>query len=228
MIKTAGESGDAKAEQALRDQLCSQLDARQDLSADDKQAMKSAVGFMNPGEFNFSMRRILASKPTFDLDASGKVTVRVQESPIHQGLAELGGQPQHKILGGYIEALTGEEPKISRQTRVVDSPQVRVELGLGEARAKSLDPFQQSLATEVLGDDSFRNWALQDVAHMKTQQALQSLLDVSGQLSDSDLRVQAGLYLESTEGDVRSALQQRLHQVKQERAQDLSQQMARG
>lgn len=228
MIKTAGEIGDPKAEQALRDNLCLQLDARQDLSDDDKQAMKSAVAFMNPTEFNFSMRRILASKPTFDLDASGKVTVRVQESPIHQGLAELGGQPQHKILGGYIEALTGEEPKINRQTRSVDSPQVRVELGLGDARATTLDPFQQNVATEVLADDGFRNWALQDVGHMKTQQSLQTLLQASDQLSDSELRIQAGLYLEDTDGDLRSALQQRLQQVKQERADELRQQMARG
>jgi len=226
LIKAADEIGDAEARSQIQADLKSDLAARADLSADDKAALQMAVGYMNASEYEFSSRRLIGSKPFLEVGADGKVTVHVTQSPIHGALAQVGGQAERKILPGYIADLTGSKPAVTGATTRVRGDQVDFEL----TRADGLNDYQKALSTEVLGDVSFRRWAVADGMRSNTQKALQELLKQAPQLDDTALTRQAEIYLDSPgsgRNQLIGGLEQRLSQIQAERSQALHQQLQR-
>ena len=202
-IKTAGEIGDQAKVDQLRQGLRQDLDSRSDLSADDKAALKMAVGQMTAGEYEFSARRLVGGKPDYAIDPEGNVTITLRESPIHKQIAEVSGQEPLKLLAGYMQDLSGVRPQIDRNTRQVEAGNLRFELKPSD----QLDDYQKAVAGVMLGDQQFRGWAVRDADLGKTQKALSSLIDGAAGLSDDQLRQQAGVFLDSVEAPRAQILQ---------------------
>ena len=220
MIKTAGEVGDETKVKSLQDGLKRDLDARSDLSADDKVGLKQAVNQMSAGEYEFSARRLVGGKPDYAIDPEGNVTLTLRESPIHKQIARMSGQEPLKLLAGYMQDLSGVRPEVNRDTRSVEAGNLRFEL----KPAKDLDDYQQAVAGVMLEDAGFRKWAVQDADQGKVQKGLSTLLSKADSLSEEQLQRQAAVYLDDVDAPrahLLSALQAQLADVKDQRRQAL-------
>ncbi|MBX3169670.1 MAG: hypothetical protein KF760_19865 [Candidatus Eremiobacteraeota bacterium] len=220
LIKTAGEVGDEAKVKSLQDGLKRELDARSDLSADDKAGLKQAVNQMSAGEYEFSARRLVGGKPDYQVDAQGNITITLRESPIHKQIAQVSGQEPLKLLAGYMQDLSGVRPQVDRNTRRVEAGNLRFNL----EPAQDLDDYQKAVASVMLADDSFRGWAVRDADMGKTQKGLSNVLEAAASLTDQQLRRHAAVYLDSVEApreQILSALQAQLSDVKEQRRQAL-------
>ncbi|MFN8611388.1 MAG: hypothetical protein U0931_27835 [Vulcanimicrobiota bacterium] len=219
-IKAAGELGDEAKVKSLQDSLKGDLDARSDLSADDKVALKQAVNQMSAGEYEFSARRLVGGKPDYAIDGQGNVTITLRESPIHKQIARVSGQEPLKLLAGYMQDLSGVRPEINRSTRRVEAGNLTFELKPSDR----LDEYQRAVAGVMLEDPTFRDWAIRDADLGKSQNAAKNLLAAAPEMTDAQLRRQAGVQLEQVDGsrtEILKALQERLEEIQSERRQAL-------
>ncbi|MBN9418202.1 MAG: hypothetical protein J0I12_22320 [Candidatus Eremiobacteraeota bacterium] len=220
MIKTAGEVGDETKVKSLQNELKQDLDARADLSADDKAGLKQAVNQMSAGEYEFSARRLVGGKPDYSIDGDGTVTITLRESPIHKQIAQVSGQEPLKLLAGYMQDLSGVRPEIDRNTKSVEAGNLRFEL----KPAKDLDDYQTAVAGVMLDDVGFRKWAVKDADMGKTQKGLKSVLDAAADMTDEQLQRKAAVYLDDVDASrsqILSALQGQLTGLKDQRRQAL-------
>lgn len=226
MIRAARETDDAEATALLQGDLRQDLEARADLSADDKTALKMAVGFMDASEYEFSSRRLIGGKPELQIGDDGQVTVHVRQSPIHEKIAGLSGQGERKLLAGYVADLTGQRPQVDGRTQEINSPKVRFQIG----HTSQLDEFQQKVESQVLQDLPFRIWAVQDASRSLKQASLEELLGQADSLDEATLMRQSQVFLESppTGGAaLRQALEGALTTLQGERREALHQLMQR-
>ncbi|MBS2034888.1 hypothetical protein JST97_07865 [bacterium] len=219
-IKTAGEVGDEAKVRSLQEGLKHDLEARTDLSADDKAALKQAVNQMSAGEYEFSARRLVGGKPDYAIDAQGNVTITLRESPIHKQIAQVSGQEPLKLLAGYMQDLSGVRPEIDRTTRSVEAGNLRFDL----KPSSQLDDYQKAVSEVMLSDPKFRGWAVRDADMGKTQKAASNLLEAAANLTDEQLRRQAAVLLDRVDApraQILQALQTQLDEIKSERRQAL-------
>jgi len=220
LIKTAGEVGDETKVKSLQDGLKRDLEARQDLSPDDKAGLKQAVNQMSAGEYEFSARRLVGGKPDYSVDPEGNITITLRESPIHKQIAEVSGQEPLKLLAGYMQDLSGVRPQIDRNTKRVEAGNLRFDL----KPAQDLDDYQKAVAGVMLGDDKFRGWAVRDADLGKTQKGLSNVVDAEASLTDTQLRRQAAVFLDNVDApreQILAVLKAQLGEVKAERREAL-------
>ena len=220
LIKTAGEVGDEAKVKSLQQDLKRDLDARADLSPDDKAGLKQAVNHMSAGEYEFSARRLVGGKPDYAVDPEGKITITLRESPIHKQIAQVSGQEPLKLLAGYMQDLSGVRPQVDRNTRQVEAGNLRFEL----KPAQNLDDYQKAVSGVMLEDDKFRGWAVRDADLGKTQKGLSNVLEAADSLTDAQLRRQAAVFLENVDApreQILSVLQARIAEVKAQRREAL-------
>lgn len=220
LIKTAGEVGDDAKVKSLQDGLKRDLEARSDLSADDKAGLKQAVNQMSAGEYEFSARRLVGGKPDFAVDGDGNVTITLRESPIHKQIAQVSGQEPLKLLAGYMQDLSGVRPEVDRNTRRVEAGNLRFDL----KPAENLDDYQKAVAGVMLDDPKFRTWAVHDADMGKMQKGVSNVLEAAASLTDTQLRRHAAVFLDSVDApreQILAALQGQLSDVKAQRRQAL-------
>jgi hypothetical protein len=219
-IKTAGEVGDQSKVKDLQNALKRDLDARADLSPDDKTALKQAVNQMSAGEYEFSARRLVGGKPDYAIDPEGNITITLRESPIHKQIAQVSGQEPLKLLAGYMQDLSGVRPEINRSTRHVEAGNLKFDLKPSD----QMDDYQKAVAGVMLSDPKFRTWAVRDADLGKTQKATNNLLEAAPNLTDEQLRRQAAALLDDVDApraQILQALQGHLSDLKAERRQAL-------
>ena len=220
LIKTAGEVGDEAKVKSLQEGLKRDLEARTDLSADDKAGLKQAVNQMSAGEYEFSARRLVGGKPDYAVDPEGNITITLRESPIHKQIAQVSGQEPLKLLAGYMQDLSGVRPQIDRNTRRVEAGNLRFDL----KPAQDLDDYQKAVAGVMLGDEKFRGWAVADADLGKTQKGLSNVIDAAASLNDTQLKRQAAVFLDTVDApraQILATLQSQLSEVKAERREAL-------
>ncbi len=220
LIKTAGEVGDEAKVKSLQDGLKRDLDARQDLSPDDKAGLKQAVNQMSAGEYEFSARRLVGGKPDYSVDADGNITITLRESPIHNQIAQVSGQEPLKLLAGYMQDLSGVRPQVDRNTKRVEAGNLRFDL----KPAQDLDDYQKAVAGVMLEDEKFRGWAVRDADLGKTQKSLSNVLNAEASLTDTQLRHQAAVFLDNVDApreQILASLRARVGEVEAERREAL-------
>jgi hypothetical protein len=194
-VKTACEIGRPEMAEALKDKLRQDIDRLQDMSADDRTALKTAVQHMDAAEYDFSARRLVGSRPHYRLEADGQLHIEIRQSPLHSGISQMSGLSERRILPGYVADLTGQKPLLEPTTMSFAAGPVSFEF----SHSDRLDDYQKLLASQVLADKSFRTWALTDSVKGLQQRALESVLKSAGDLNLEELRSQAAPYLESTD-----------------------------
>lgn len=220
LIKTAGEVGDEAKVKSLQEGLKKDLEARSDLSSDDKAGLKQAVNQMSAGEYEFSARRLVGGKPDYAVDPEGNITITLRESPIHKQIAQVSGQEPLKLLAGYMQDLSGVRPEVDRNTKRVEAGNLRFDL----KPAQDLDDYQKAVAGVMLGDDKFKTWAVRDADMGKTQKGLNNVLEAAESLTDAQLRRQAAVFLDNVEApreQILTALQSQVAEVKAQRREAL-------
>ena len=192
-VKTACEIGRPEMAERLKKDLRDDIDTRQDMSADDRLALKTATGYMDAAEYDFSARRLVGSQPYYQLDKQGHLHIEIRQSPLHKTLSQVSGLPERRILPGYVADLSGERPDLNASTMHFSAGPVSFEF----SQSDRLDDYQKLLSNQVLSDKSFRTWALVDASQGLQQRAIEGLLKTADKLTDRELQTQASPYVSS-------------------------------
>ena len=222
LMGAASELGEADTMAHLKGRLKNQLNAREDLSKDDRKAMGLAVDTMLPVDIDYAMRRILGNEPAYALDAKGKVHLTLQESAVHRDVCQLSGEDRYRLLKNWIKDLSGLKlTSIDPTKRVIDSEKVTFTVDLNGRRSREMTPFQEDLSKAFIENKPFSRWAVRDTGLAKQAHAVDQFLKASSLLGPDDLRQAASTFIEvgprQNQAEIMAALRERQSELKQQR-----------
>lgn len=221
LMKTAGELGDDNAVQRIRTQLIADLQQRDDLSPQDREALQLAASQIQPRELTFASNRTAGVDPQLSIAADGGVQVEFRESAVHRQVAALTGTRPFKLMGGMVKDLTGTPSQVNTREDELQVGGFQFRFLHGADRAAPTT-VEQEIATHYFGDPTFTKWALQDLRLKKLEDVVQSAL---GLQDEAALQTAAADLLKDGGASGRPGLQQRLQELQEQRRQLLHQAM---
>lgn len=225
LLRTAQELGDMKLSGNIRQNLIDEIGARPDLSAQDRGALQLAAKNVQALELEFITNRTAGTDPDITIGPGGEVHVDIAESPLHQKMASVLGQPTYKLLGSMLKDIGGTKEAIGPDTPHVQQGKVTFDFALGSSGAKEFTPAESRIYQAYLADPVFTGWAVQDVALKNTQSTLEALL---GATHSPSFREAAAAFVDVAPGEnPLPALQARLTEVRDQRRALLHQQLER-
>ncbi len=162
LMKTAGEIGDDVALGGLQTQLVEGIQKDESISVDDRDALVQAAKSLTKDSYKFAVGRICGNKPEFTLDTSGKLTIEVTESAIHQEAVGLYGQESYDQLRKFVADLTGTEKKqvdLNQDSIVSQNGKMEIRLKLGEGKAQEASDYQKQIES-LIAEPAFQEFIL--------------------------------------------------------------------
>lgn len=214
LLKTAGEIGDPTLADQLKVRLVENINNTASLSLDDKEALTMAAGSLKPDSYKFSVGRICGNKPEFDLDPTGKLTIRVAESEIHQEAVGLFGQESYDQLQKFVADLTGKkkgEVDMNQERVTTANGKMEIRLKTGAAKSTEQTDYQRQVES-LIKDPAFQEFILGG-----TESGVGD-----AQLSRNQLSLEADLKKMEPDTDSYTSVSSRITQIKQNRAQNLA------
>jgi hypothetical protein len=162
LLKTAGEIGDNALIGQLKSQLVESINNNGSFSADDKEALVKAAGSLSLEDYKFSVGRLCGNKPEYSIDSTGKLTIQVAESAIHQETAGLFDQKSYGQLRGFVSELTGKpKDQIDMNQDVIISANGKVEIHLKTGLAKATEQTDYQRQVEAfIAESTFQEFVL--------------------------------------------------------------------
>jgi len=109
LIEVAIQSGASEETiEQLKNRLKTEIEASDQFSEDDKQALANAVSIIGPSTAKFTVGRICGHRPEISVDAQGRTTIKVEESQIHRLVVGIFGQQPLDQLRKFAADLTGQ------------------------------------------------------------------------------------------------------------------------
>jgi hypothetical protein len=179
MMKTAGEIGDQALVETLKGDLAQRIAQDSSLAKDDREALLQSVSSVTANSYQFSVGRIAASKPRFDIDESGRVELSVEESGTHQQTSALFGMETYRQMEKFVKDCSGQKVKLNGQDEVIEGEDVCVIV-----RGPSLlpaDEFNTELTRGLLQDTAFVKYALMDAQLAQYQITLEERQELGAQ-----------------------------------------------
>lgn len=195
VLKTAQELNLPGVEKVLRNDLRHQIEQRADLSDLDKKALYQAVETADGKTVKFSVRRILANDPTFDISPDGKLQMNIEEAKIHSQISQAFGLPSYGLLGKYIQDISDANVPIDATTTQISTPHVDFNLKLGKNKAGDLTEYQATVAKAFTENPDFQSFVTQDTKLGKMHTAVQATLEKAPDFDDAHLRRFASKYV---------------------------------
>lgn len=177
LLKTAGEIGDMEMVSRVKADLIATINASENYSEDDKEALTQAVSALSENSFKFSVGRICGNSPSVSIGPDGRVTISVQESAIHQETVGLFDQKAYNTLKKFIADLSGKAPdditdEMLSQDKL-ESGKVTIELAIGDKKAAERTDYQSRIEA-IVSDEPFVEFSRQDLALSRRQKALEA------------------------------------------------------
>lgn len=198
----------------LKTQLIQSIGDNGSFSADDKEALAMAARSLSKDSYKFSVGRICGNKPEFDMDSSGKLTIQVTESAIHQETTGLFDQKSYDQLKKFIGDLTGKDKSqvdMNQDSIISANGKMEIRLKIGAAKATEQTDYQRRVEA-LIADSAFQEFILGG--------SESGVGDA--QLSRSQLSLEADLKSFAPETDAYNAIAGRISEVKQQRLQRIT------
>jgi len=166
LIEVAIKSGASKETiEQLKKRLQAEIEASNDFSEDDKQALANAVSIIGPGTAKFTVGRICGHQPEISVDAQGGTTIEVEESEIHRLVVGIFGQQPLDQLRKFAADLTGEsKEKINLDVDRIGNDKITIRIKtkaqqLGEEKGKT--DYQLAVET-IITNPRFQEFLTKD------------------------------------------------------------------
>lgn len=239
LMKTAGEIGDKAAFLQLRRELAGKINASDQLSLDDKDALTLAVlgqdnidgndpkkGLQAEG-YKFTVGRICGNKPEFAMLEDDRLSITVQESAIHQEAVGLFGQESYDQLRKFLADLKGvNKDQVSLDQPEIEAGSLVIKLRTGEQKAQTATDYQQRISEIRQADPAFVEFANQDIGLSLEQLALEKSLKLAseGRIDQLKLGELLSPFITAKEPDtdIMQLAQTRVTAIKQDRKQLLA------
>lgn len=220
LLKTAGEIGDSSIVDQLKNQLIENIDSNGSLSADDKEALTMAAKSLNKDSYKFSVGRICGNKPKFNMDSSGKLTIQVTESAIHQEAVGLFDQKSYDQLRKFVGDLTGKDKNqvdLNQDAIVSANGKMEIRLKLGSVKATEQTDYQRQVEA-LIADNVFQEFIL---GGSETGAG-------DAHLSRTQLSLETDIKSLKPETDAYDTVAMRIREIKKQRLQKLTDYMKGG
>lgn len=184
LLKTAGEIGDKDMIENVKKQLILDIENNSNYSKDDQKQLSRAVDNLAESSYKFAIGRICGNKPEVSIGEDGRVTIKVQESAIHQEAVGLFGQDSYDQLKKFISDLEGVEKneitnEMLNQERI-EGKNVTMELALGDKKSIEKTDYQQRIEG-IVKDEKFVEFSRQDLILSRRQKSIENRIkDLNG------------------------------------------------
>lgn len=233
LLKTAGEIGDVKALSSLKLKLAGEIQDRDDLSNDDKDALVEAAMSLNEKSYKFTVGRICGNKPEYAIvrTESGQLQVRidVQESEIHQETMKLFDMAAYEQLLKFIVDNTGfKREEIETTTDKIEAGSLAIQIHKDVHNLSLRTDYQKQVEKLLMGDAKFVEFARGDNVSSAQQKVAENVLLLfdNPQITDTMLFEQAETLINidasSSRQTIHTALENHLNQIQSARRDKLS------
>ena len=217
LLKTAGELDDDEAIGGLREELIAGIDKRDDLSDDDKTALKKAAGIISKHSYKKSVPRICGNRPQFEVeddDGRGIVTISVEESSIHRETTGIFAPDQVDKLQSFMQAeqvtkFIGDTTGVKNvDSDTVASPEGSVIVKvLSNNESPEATDYQKRL-DELIKDQEFSDFIIADASLAARLNYAKALFDL-GEIDQVTLGAQVTALIESRKQGLRSYMEKK-------------------
>lgn len=184
LLKVAGEIGDDALVEELKTQLVAQIENNDSYSKDDKEALVKAAKSLKANSYKFSVGRICGNRPKISIDNKGVITIKVQESAIHQETVKLYGEEEYDQLKKFIADLKGngfskkDAAKEMDKEEIECGEKVKIMLDIREERASEHSGDYQKRIENLVKDKEFREYSDQDIKMSEEQARAEGALKI--------------------------------------------------
>jgi len=180
LLKTAGEIGDSDMINSVKEKLILDINKHEEYSKDDKEILAQAVNNLHESSYKFSVGRICGNKPEVSIGQNGRVSIKIQESSIHQEAVGLFGQESYDQLKKFIGDLEGKEKgeitnEMLNQDKI-EGKNVTLELTIGEKKSNEKTDYQKRIEN-IITDKDFVELSRQDLLLSRRQKLLEDKLN---------------------------------------------------
>ena len=164
LIEVAIKSGASKETiEELKKRLQAEIEASNDFSEDDKQALANAVSIIGPGTAKFTVGRICGHRPEISVDAQGRTTIKVEESEIHRLVVGIFGQQPLDQLRKFIADLTGQnKEEIKLDVDSIGNGKITIMIDKAQQLGKVEKTDYQLAVETIITDQSFQKFLTKD------------------------------------------------------------------
>ncbi len=174
LLKVAGEVGDESLVAERKGSLIEHIQGSEDFSEDDKYSLIMAAKTLSPASYKFSAPRICGNKPEFDIDRSGKVTISVEESAIHQETTTLFDAESYKQFKKFVSDLGGPK-NIPEMADTIETEKITFKLKKAEGASPEKTDYQQKIES-LIKDEKFIEFIKADNTMGNDQKGLERVL----------------------------------------------------
>lgn len=149
----------------LKQELKREIADSDKFSEDDKEALSNAISTISSTTAKFSVGRICGNRPKVSVDSSGRTTIEVNESEIHQMVVGTFGQESLAQLRKLIKDLTGKSEIDFDVDEIADDKGViaiRVRTNSQQTPGESTKTDYQEAVERVITDEDFQDFLADD------------------------------------------------------------------
>lgn len=234
LLKTAGEIGDTEEFLKIRRELVSEIMKNEQMSQDDKDALRMAVFGQdendgnNPDKgiqgnaYSFNIDRICGKDPEFSMEDDATLTISVQESELHRETAQLFGREEYAQFRKFVRDLQG----VNNEDVDLSSDEVRagnlvIKLRKDEDGNGEMTEYQRKLQEVREADPALIVFSNKDTPLSNRQLVLEELLKKvgKGKITEEEFNGAVGVLIPEGElgGDARRRVQTKIEELKKER-----------